>query len=131
MFWGGMVRSINSNWGYVKSKAELVSEWQDEVPADTILTTTPSGWMESSQFYEWFRHFERVPLGLVGHIVLFLGGHKSHLSVECSDLARRHTLGATRTAYVSPFTTIRRRRFWVCKNVIEKNCYFFLHNDWL
>ena len=46
--------------------------------------------MESPQFYEWFKHFVhhvRVTLGLVGPVVIFLGGHKSHLSYEVLDLA--------------------------------------------
>ncbi len=73
-----------------KSKSELVAEWQEGAPPDSIFGTTPSGWMESPQFFEWFKHFVhyvRVTLGLVGPIVLFLDGHKSHLSIEVLDLA--------------------------------------------
>ena len=51
--------------------------------------------MESPQFCECFKHFVhhvRVTLGFVGLIVIFLGGQKSHLSVEVLDLAIKENI---------------------------------------
>ena len=62
--------------------------WTEGGPPGTKFTVSPSGWMESDQFIEWFRGiFLEGTAKLVGPKVLFVDGHNSHVSLELIDLA--------------------------------------------
>ena len=67
----------------------MVSRWSKWV----LLKCSPSGWMETPLFTEWFKS---VFLPQVTHIsepkLLLMDGHVSHISFEVIDLARSNNV---------------------------------------
>ncbi len=52
---------------------------------------TESGWMEKSSFEDWFSNvFFAETRHLKGPVLLVLDGHKSHLTLEVVENAKRH-----------------------------------------
>ena len=75
---------------YKSKSSKLLLEWMADGPKDGIYKTSQSGWMETDQFFEWLKayvNFIRNTLELFGPLVLFLGGHLSHISIPVIDLA--------------------------------------------
>lgn len=75
-----------------KSK-NLYDKWCLGGPTRTVYSSSPSGWMESKQFLQWFRsvflfHVTKYP----GQKVLFLDGHSSHISIELIKLAMENNV---------------------------------------
>jgi hypothetical protein len=73
-----------------KSKRDLHKEWTENGPENAIYATSPSGWMETEQFIQWFKEFVkhvREIRKLEGPIILCFDGHKSHISIDLIDLA--------------------------------------------
>jgi len=66
----------------------IYPSWTEDGPPGTKYTVSPSGWMESCQFIEWFKGiFLEATANLVGPKLLYLDGHGSHVSLELIDLA--------------------------------------------
>ena len=69
----------------------LYSRWTTCGPAGAVYGVSQSGWMEWSNFYEWFKKLY-IPavahLLRTGPIVLFLDGHHSHLSLDLIKYAK-------------------------------------------
>ena len=69
----------------------LYLRWTENGPAGSTYGVSKSGWMEADNFLEWFtKNF--VPavdhLLKTGPVVLFVDGHKSHLSLSLLKTAR-------------------------------------------
>ena len=66
----------------------MYQSWTEDGPTGAKYTVSPSGWMESLQFTEWFKgiYIEGTDK-LEGPNVLYVDGHSSHISLEVIDLA--------------------------------------------
>ena len=54
-----------------------------------------SGWMETANFHEWFvKMFLTSVSDIVktGPVVLFLDGHKSHITLQLIEMAKEHNV---------------------------------------
>lgn len=74
---------------YIVYKAKkLWKPWLIGGPAGTRYVTSSSGWMETDQFYEWFKAMfvPRVE-SLPGHKMLIFDGHASHVNLKVVQLA--------------------------------------------
>ena len=59
-------------------------------PDDAVYAKSESGWVDSELFLEWMK---RIFLWYAVHerpLLLIVDGHKSHLTLECIDLAREN-----------------------------------------
>ena len=66
----------------------LYQSWTEDGPIGAKYTVSPSGWMESLQFTEWFKSiYTEGTKQLEGPNILFVDGHGSHVSLEVIDLA--------------------------------------------
>ena len=69
----------------------LFLRWTVDGPAGAVCGVSKSGWMESSNFLEWF---SKMYLPAIDHllqtgpVVLFVDGHQSHLSLSLIRLAK-------------------------------------------
>lgn len=69
----------------------LYTAWTDNGPAGALYGVSESGWMEKSNFLEWFK---KMFIPAIQHlstepgVALFVDGHHSHLSLELIELAR-------------------------------------------
>lgn len=76
-----------------KAKSRLMEEWCTEGPDDAVYTISPSGWMETDQFMQWFTVvFIAFTSHLIGPKILFLDGHASHVSIELINLAIKNNI---------------------------------------
>ena len=69
----------------------LYLRWTRGGPAGAVYGMSGSGWMEGSNFLEWFKklYFPAVSnLVRSGPVVLFVDGHHSHLTLELIQYAR-------------------------------------------
>jgi hypothetical protein len=89
---GGEYLSVN----IIYKAKNLLSSWCSKGPIDAQYNTSPSGWMESEQFLEWFKSlFLLYAQKLQGKKILFLDGHVSHISLKLIDQAMAKTLYCT------------------------------------
>jgi len=66
----------------------LYGTWCNGGPDDTRYNCSPSGWMESQQFVEWFeKTFIMSTNHLEGNKLLIFDGHSSHISTKVVNLA--------------------------------------------
>ena len=74
---------------YVVYKGKhLYKNWCDGGPPKTRYNCSPSGWMESDQFFEWFQKvFIPETAALDGYKLLIFDGHSSHISSRIVNLA--------------------------------------------
>lgn len=73
----------------------LYSSWTENGPAGAAYSTSESGWMEKENFLSWFEKCflpAVQSLLLTGHVVLFVDGHHSHLSISLVKLARENNV---------------------------------------
>lgn len=66
----------------------LWGQWTKGGPPGARYQTSPSGWMESLQFFDWFKtmfvpHVATQP----GHKLLIYDGHNSHISLAVVNCA--------------------------------------------
>jgi len=74
---------------YVVYKGKhLYDLWCKGGPEDAVFNCSPSGWMESDQFVEWFEKvFVPAVSELEGGKLLLFDGHNSHISTRVVDIA--------------------------------------------
>jgi hypothetical protein len=66
----------------------LYTSWCSKGPKDARYNNSHSGWMETEQFFQWFKEiFLSHVKQLSGKKILFLDGHVSHVSLKLIDLA--------------------------------------------
>lgn len=66
----------------------LYSTWCQNGPDDTVYNCSPSGWMESLQFANWFENvFIKHTAKLDGPKLLIFDGHNSHLTIPLIEMA--------------------------------------------
>ena len=71
----------------------LYNTWCQSGPAGALYGASDSGWMEQVNFLSWF---EKIFVPAVSHllsigpVVLFVDGHKSHVSFDLISSARSH-----------------------------------------
>jgi DDE superfamily endonuclease len=66
----------------------LYNTWCNGGPDGTRYNCSPSGWMESEQFVEWFtKVFIESTKELDGNKLLIFDGHNSHISSAVVNLA--------------------------------------------
>lgn len=71
----------------------LYSSWCIGGPDGARYNCSPSGWMESAQFLEWFvNSFIPGTSHLEGMKLLIFDGHNSHVSIELIDKARENNI---------------------------------------
>ena len=64
-------------------------------PPGTFYSMSCSGWMETANFHEWFvKMFLTSVSDIVktGPVVLFLDGHKSHITLQLIEMAKEHNV---------------------------------------
>lgn len=98
-----LVACVNSTGTHIMPPA-LVTQgvnvnlaWYDARQKDMLWATSESGWMESTMFVSWLRHFIKFvePLrvacanGKPEPVVLLLDGHSTHVTLEAIMLAER------------------------------------------
>lgn len=72
----------------VYKATNLYDQWMLGGPPDAMYNTSPSGWMEEAQFYQWFEQlFLSTTKRYPGKHLLIFDGHGSHLSVRTIELA--------------------------------------------
>lgn len=74
---------------YVNYKGlHLYSTWCQNGPKDSVYNCSPSGWMESLQFANWFENvFIKHTAKLEGPKLLIFDGHNSHLTTALIEMA--------------------------------------------
>lgn len=79
---------------YVLYKAQhMWDRWLLGGPEGTRYQLSPSGWMESEQFFDWFRTmFVPKVDTIAGHKLLIYDGHNSHINIYVIDLAREKNI---------------------------------------
>lgn len=71
----------------------LYSNWCTNGPENARYNCSPSGWMESAQFLDWFVNlFIPSTSHLEGKKLLILDGHNSHISLQLIDKAKENNI---------------------------------------
>ena len=75
-------------WPRVRMQPVLM----EGTPPGSISAATPSGWMQTDLFVDWFKHFlKRSNASLANPTLLILDGHSTHTqNLNLIDLAREH-----------------------------------------
>jgi hypothetical protein len=88
-----VLNCCNAAGGYVPpyvvyKSEEIYPEWTLDGPPNARYNCSPSGWMEFTQFQDWFE-FSFIPYikKTPGPYLLYMDGHNSHISVAVVDLA--------------------------------------------
>ena len=66
----------------------LYSSWTKDGAAGASYSTSESGWMGKENFLSWFEKCFVQSLLQSGHVILFVDGHYSHISIKLVQLAR-------------------------------------------
>ncbi|XP_018578113.1 uncharacterized protein LOC108916364 [Anoplophora glabripennis] len=71
----------------------LYSTWCVDGPENCRYNCSPSGWMESLQFFDWYTNcFIPSTSDLQGTKLLIFDGHNSHLSLDLVETAAKHNI---------------------------------------
>lgn len=71
----------------------LYTNWCTNGPENARYNCSPSGWMESAQFLDWFINlFIPSTSHLEGKKLLILDGHNSHISIQLIDKATENNI---------------------------------------
>lgn len=106
-----------------------------------VYARSESGWVDSEHFLKWMKHIFLQYAVQKRPLLLIVDGHKSHLTLECIDLAREnqviflcvppHTTHALQPLDVAVFKALKAhfsRSLRVCcftkKNFIVSKCDF-------
>lgn len=72
-------------------KKQIPENFKDGAMPNTLFAISPSGWMNSDLFVEWFKFLmNNIPPSRP--ILLILDGHGSHISIEVIELARANNI---------------------------------------
>ena len=78
---------------YVVYKGKnLWARWMKNGPAACLFSVSDSGWMESSNFLQWFSKMYVPAVMHLTPVVLFFDGHHSHISLELLKVARSNDI---------------------------------------
>ena len=66
--------------------------WAQNGPAACLFSVSDSGWMESSNFLQWFSKMYVPAVKHLTPVVLFFDGHHSHISLELLKVTRSNDI---------------------------------------